>query len=131
MPTQSADPTARQLAEALPSRTLMDLVDDVQRFVSRDLPLDDRYVKVSDVEAVILDGRKELETQLDLLEDKLIAAQMREAGSKAQRIEVEAKLARVMAALEKHGKHEPDCPHYEYDAFTCTCGLEAALRGDG
>lgn len=56
--------------------------------------------------------------------------------------EAEAKLARVTAALEKYGQHRVDCPKWkDHDGsigsfkkfleIGCTCGLEAALKGDG
>lgn len=36
--------------------------------------------------------------------------------------------ARLKEALEKYGRHIPDCP-YGINDMPCTCGLENALKG--
>ncbi len=44
---------------------------------------------------------------------------------------LEAKNAKLLKSLKKYGKHGVPCPwHTKYAANVCTCGLEAAIKGD-
>ena len=43
---------------------------------------------------------------------------------------LERRLAEALAALREHGGHDTECGVWD-DDHECTCGLAAALRGEG
>ena len=43
--------------------------------------------------------------------------------------ELERRLAEALAALREHGGHDTECGVWD-DDHECTCGLDAALRGE-
>ena len=153
-PLADSPHTARQLAEVAYRRMWGDIEEPFhEKAVAADdiaiieaAILDSRKELEAQLEELegcakqsVIRGNRVIELERVLVDMKARLASMtaeRDQENRLKGIAVEvaadykAKLARVTAALGKYGKHEPDCPHYEYDAFTCLCGLETVLKGD-
>ena len=142
----SETPTARQLAEA----TAQKLWQWVERADAegRDVtgPLDPADL----IEAAILDGRKELEAQLEQVQkderdgwsllnqiaealrisdgsgewDRTELLEIARVCNADDREELKARLASLTAALEKHGSHRPPCASQTWDHPACGVGTD-------